>query len=288
MTADLPPRIPTGVRRENIQSWLPEAVAPPKTALRSYWKTVGEDALAHLGRRPLRLVRAVDGVVFYHGGALPPVPRAVHQLRTETREGREGVRLWVDSVDGLLGLVEIGVVELHPWGSRVDDIERPDVLTFDLEPGRDVDWTFVGDTAFKLRALLKAEGLDSWPKLTGGSDLHVLAPIEPRLTWAAARQYCKALAQALADTEPDRYTLVRGENRRVRRVFIDYLRNGRGSTAVGAYSPRALKGFPVAAPVSWKDLQAGARSDAFTLLSPPPRPKGPAAGTARPRGGRKG
>jgi bifunctional non-homologous end joining protein LigD len=262
------------VPRENIQTLLPDAIAPSKRALADYWQRVYRQALRHLGRRPLRLVRSIDGTTFYHGGPLPPVPIAVHQLRIEKREGGEGVRLWVDSLEGLLGLVEIDVVELHPWGAAIDDIEHPNLLAFDLEPGQDVGWDDVVETAFELRTMLESEGLGSWPKLTGGKDLHVMVPIDRRLSWTEARQYSKEVAQRYAATAPNRYTLLPGPDNRVGRIFIDYKRNGRGVTAIGAYSPRALAGFPIAAPVTWRELEKGLPSDAFTIERPKIERKG--------------
>jgi bifunctional non-homologous end joining protein LigD len=274
-------KLPAGVRKENVQSLLAGAVAPTKAQLSAYWKRVGKEALRFLRRRPLRLVRSVGGLTFYHGGPLPPVSTAVHQIRTETRQGGVGTRLWVDSVAGLLGLVEIDVVEVHPWGATVDDIERPDVLTFNLIGGKGVAWEEIVQAAFRLRELLAAERLKSWPKLTGELDLHVMADIEPVMDWVSARNFCKALADKLARTAPARFTLRPGPANRVRRIYIDYLRNGRGSTAVGAYSPRALRGFPVAAPVTWSALEKGIAFDAYTLDSPPKSPRRPVRVGAR-------
>jgi bifunctional non-homologous end joining protein LigD len=158
-------------------------------------------ALAHLGRRPLKLVRHVKGTIFYHMGPLPPVPEAVHRLTIEKREG-EGTRLWVDDLAGLLGLVEIGVVELHAWNGRVDDIERPDMLVFDLDPGEGVAWEFVIETALRLRRMLKDEGLEPWPKLTGGKGLHLMAPLDPTISQDEARGFAKQIAQRLVTTAP--------------------------------------------------------------------------------------
>jgi bifunctional non-homologous end joining protein LigD len=140
-----------GVPRENILQLLPDAVAPSKEELAAYWKKVWKRALAHLGRRPLKLVRHVNGTSFYHKGKLPPVPEAVHRLTIEKRKGGEGTRLWVDDLAGLLGLVEIGAVELHAWNARVEDIEHFDMLVFDLDPGEGVAWEFVIETALTLR-----------------------------------------------------------------------------------------------------------------------------------------
>ena len=112
-------------------------------------------------RRPLTLVRHVNGVTFFHEGPLPPVPAGVHELRIRKGGGEEGTRLWVDSLEGLLGLVTMGVVEVHPWGATVDDIEVPDTLVFDLDPGEGVEWDFVIETALRLRDLLSSEGLEA-------------------------------------------------------------------------------------------------------------------------------
>jgi len=216
-------------------------------------------------------VRHVDGKIFYHQGRFPRVPDAVHQLPIEKREGGESVRLWVDSLEGLLSLVESDVVELHPWGSTVDDIERPDGLVFVLDGGGTLDWCVVTDTALEMRELLKAEGLDSWPKLTGGTGVHVMAPIEPDLDWDEAHAYSKSIAERLAASAPDRYVTTAVKAKRQDRLFINWLSNSRGLTAIGAYSPRALPGFPLVAPVSWRELERGIKPDAFTMQKPPSR-----------------
>jgi bifunctional non-homologous end joining protein LigD len=256
------------VPRENILQLLPDAVVPSKEQLRAYWHRVAKRALVYLGRRPLKLVRHTHSTTFYHMGPLPPIPKAVHQLHIEKREGGEGVRVWVDDLDGLLGLVDMGAVELHPWAATVDDIEHPDRLVFDLDPGEGMSWDFVVETALQLRDALQREGLDSWPKLTGGKGVHVMVPITPGMMHAAARAYCRRLAPRIERSRPRLYTTSAAPERRSGRIFIDYLRNGRGTTAVGAYSPRVRPGFPIAAPVTWPQLMRGMRPDAFTMASP--------------------
>jgi bifunctional non-homologous end joining protein LigD len=134
------------VPKENILQLLPGAPVPTKEQLAAYWTRVSRKALKYLGRRPLKLVRHVHGTTFYHKGPLPEIPPAVHRLTVQKREGGEGTRLWVDNLEGLLGLVEIGAVELHPWNCKVEDIEHPDVLVFDLDPGDGVEWSFVRET----------------------------------------------------------------------------------------------------------------------------------------------
>jgi bifunctional non-homologous end joining protein LigD len=183
------------------------------------------------------------------------------------REGGEGVRLWVDDLDGLLGLVTMGAVELHPWNATVDDIERADRIILDLDPGDGVHWDFVVETALTMRDMMRSEGLKPWPKLTGGKGLHLMAALDHPIGHDAARQYARRLAQKLVDTNPQRY-LISAPAGRGGRIFLDYLRNGRGNTAIGAYSPRARPHLPIAAPVTWPQVEQGVRPDAFTMKSP--------------------
>jgi bifunctional non-homologous end joining protein LigD len=269
------PEPPKPTRRErwgNVQRLLHGAAAPSPDLLAAYWRGVANPALHYLGRRPLTLVRHLNGRTFFHTGALPPVAPAVHTIQFEKRQGGEGTRLWVDSLEGLLGLIEIGVVELHPWAATIDDIEHPDMIVFDLDPGMSIPWEPVVVTAKKLRDLLRAEGLDPWPKTTGGKGLHISAGIDRVFDHDQARAYCRRIAERLAAEDPARYTIRSGPGKRPGKIFIDYLRNGRGQTAIGAFSPRARPGFPVAAPVRWEDLDAGVRPDTFTIAHPP-RPR---------------
>jgi bifunctional non-homologous end joining protein LigD len=260
-------RAPTPVRvpKENILQLLPEAVVPSREQLAEYWRKVGKRALEHLGRRPLKLVRHTRGTTFYHKGRLPPLPASVRQLKIAKREGGEGTRVWVEDLDGLLGLVDIGAVELHPWNANVDDIERANVLVFDFDPGEGVEYDFVVASALAMRELLRSEGLSSWPKLTGGRGIHVMVPLKKTMPHDAAHAYTKRLAQQLAATDPKRYTITAAKSARRGRLFIDYLRNGRGTTAIGAYSPRVRPGFPIAAPVTWQDIEHGVRPNAYTM-----------------------
>jgi bifunctional non-homologous end joining protein LigD len=263
-TAAAKPHI--GVPRINILQLLPDALAPTKDDLTAYWERVWQP---YLGRRPLKLVRHVHGTTFYHKGPLPEIPPDVHQLRVDKREGGIGTRLWIDSLAGFKGLVAIGAVELHPWNATVDDIERADRLVIDLDPGDGVAWPLVAETALRLRDALRKEGLEPWPKLTGGKGIHLMAPFPNKMSHDAARVLARNFVQDLAATRPDRYTLSSDPHARRGRIYLDYLRNGRGNTAVGAYSPRARPGFPVAAPVSWRDIERQLPPDSFTLAKPP-------------------
>ena len=191
-----------GVPRENILQLLPDAVTPNKQELAAYWQKVSKRALGYLAGRPLKLVRHVHGTTFYHKGPLPKdIPGAVHQLRIEKREGGEGTRLWVDSLDGLLGLVAIGAVELHPWNATVDDFEHANQLVVDLDPGEGVAWQAVVDAALAMRDLMKTEGLKPWPKLTGGNGIHLMAPLSEPLAHDEAHRWAHRLVGMLAERE---------------------------------------------------------------------------------------
>ncbi|RUV70506.1 hypothetical protein EOA78_20265 [Mesorhizobium sp. M5C.F.Cr.IN.023.01.1.1] len=231
----------------NVQRLLPEAVAPSAEVLNAYWRKMHRRALVHLGSRPLTLVRAARGRVFFHTGGFTELPDAVHSLRIEKREGGEGTRLWVDSLDGLLGLVDLGVVELHPWQAKVEDIETADLIVFDLDPGEGIELRFVTETALALRDFLQRHGFDSWPKTSGGKGLHLMVPLQQPTSHDDARKASRLIADAFAATD-ERYIVSSAPARRKDHIFIDYLRNGRGTTAVGAYSPRARPGFPVPCP----------------------------------------
>ncbi|MGY3610994.1 MULTISPECIES: DNA ligase D [unclassified Bradyrhizobium] len=261
-------RASLGVPHENILQLLPDAVVPSREELAGYWKRVWKTALPHLGYRPLKIVRHVHGTTFYHKGPLPQdIPTSVHQLRIEKREGGQGTRLWVDSLDGFLGLLEIGAVELHPWNAKVNDFEHADRIVIDLDPGEDVGWEAVVEAALRMRDLMKANGLSTWPKLTGGKGVHLMASLEDPMTHDKAHTMARRLVSELAAQFPDRYILSATARRRGR-IFLDYLRNGRGTTAIGTYSPRARPGFPIAAPVRWARLETGIHPDAFTMQHP--------------------
>jgi bifunctional non-homologous end joining protein LigD len=256
-----------GVPRENILQLLPDAVPPSKEELTAYWKRVWKKALPYLAHRPLKLVRHVHGTTFYHKGPLPEIPKAVHQLKVEKREGGVGTRLWVDSLGGLLGLVDIGAVELHPWNATVDDFERADQLVIDFDPGDDVRWDAVVEAALRMRNLLDQEGLESWPKLTGGKGIHLMAPLAEPQAHDRVHAWARRLCAELTERYPNHYILSAQAQRRGR-IFLDYLRNGRGTTAIGTYSPRARQGFPIAAPTTWRRVESGIRPDAYTMAHP--------------------
>ena len=157
----------------------------------------------------------------------------------------------------MVGLAQMGVLEIHPWGSRNDSLERPDEIIFDLDPDAAISWKTLAESAAEVRDVLNGLGLQSFVKSTGGKGLHVVAPIEAKHEWPSVKEFTHNVARALESARPDRYLTKMTKSARKGRIFLDYLRNDRGSTAVAPYSPRARKGVRVAIPLSWEELRKG-------------------------------
>jgi bifunctional non-homologous end joining protein LigD len=229
-------------------------VVPDKDALAAYWRRVAGRALPYLARRPLKLVRHSHGTTFYHKGQLPPIPPAVHQLRIEKREGGQGTRLWVDSLDGLLGLVEIGVVEVHPWNATVEDIERPDRLVFDLDPGAPSGLREACVVAGWLREALELQGLTAFPKTSGVKGLHVYVPLHSAVTFAETKAYARTMASFLAREHADLVVDRQTRSLRAGKVLVDWLQNDAFRSTVAPYSIRATETPRVSTPVGWHEI----------------------------------
>jgi bifunctional non-homologous end joining protein LigD len=161
----------------------------------------------------------------------------------------------------------MGVLEIHPWGSRAEDLERPDRLVFDLDPGPGVTWTGVVDGARTIRGRLRELGLESFVKTSGGKGLHVVVPVKPKLGWDEVKGFTQAVAARLAREEPKRWVATMTKAKREGRIFVDYLRNGRGATSIAAYSTRARPGAPVSTPVAWEELDELPGAAAFTVAN---------------------
>jgi DNA ligase D len=174
----------------------------------------------------------------------------------EGKEGKEetGEYLYVEDARGLLSLAQFGAVEFHSWGCRVDRPEHPDRIVFDLDPDEGLPWREVVDAAFEVRAALAGLGLVPFLKTTGGKGLHVVVPLVRRQDWDPVRRFCEAFARAMAASAPRRFTANMAKVQRRGRIFLDYLRNARGATAVAAYSLRARPGVPASTPLAWEEL----------------------------------
>jgi bifunctional non-homologous end joining protein LigD len=244
-----------------------------KLDLARYYEAVAEQALPHLTGRPLSLLRCPEGYTGecffqkHQSGGMPP---SIQRIEIAEKAGTE-ISLYVKDLAGLIGLVQMGVLEIHPWGSTIARVETPDRLTFDLDPDVGLSWKRVVEGAVELRKLLDSLGLRSFLKTTGGKGLHVVVPVAPRLAWDEAKAFTKQVTERLVAAAPDRYTATLAKKARHGKIFIDYLRNGRGATAVGAYSARARAGATVSTPIAWDELASGTRSDEFTIKTLPKR-----------------
>jgi bifunctional non-homologous end joining protein LigD len=185
-------------------------------------------------------------------------------------DAHQGERLIFQAFDHL-ALVQMGVLEIYVWGSRAGQLEKPDRLVFDLDRDPSVDWPQFINAARAVRLLLEELGLASFLKTTGGKGLHLVVPIQPRTEWDKAKAFCHAVADFLVRAAPDRFIATMSKAARKGKIFIDYLRNDRGATAVAAYSTRAKPGATVSAPIAWEELTASLHSDHFTIEKLPAR-----------------
>ena len=166
------------------------------------------------------------------------------------KDGHEEPYLFIDTADGLLTCVQMGTIEFHGWGARIEDVEKADRLVFDLDPDEGLDFEAVRTAAFHFRDILKSIGLETFPMVTGGKGVHVIAPLVPRAEWPEVKDFAHRLAQAVAQSDPDNFTAALPKVQRKGRIFVDYLRNQRGATAVMPYAVRARPEAPVAAPIT--------------------------------------
>jgi bifunctional non-homologous end joining protein LigD len=272
-------KAPGDARIAGVTLTHPEKILYPdegisKRELAAYYEAIAAHVLPHLTGRPLTLVRCPEGTLrpcFYQkhvaGGTLPA---AVRRVMIQEKKGR-GAYLVIDSLEGLIGLVQRGVLEFHTWGSKAERLENPDRITFDLDPGPGVAWDAVLDAARLVRRRLSDRGLASFPKTTGGKGLHVVVPLRGRNDWQEVYGFSRVLAEAVVRQAPARFTATMSKAKRAGKIFIDYLRNVRGASAIAAYSTRARPEAPVSTPLRWEELTPALRSASFTLRNLPER-----------------
>lgn len=246
-----------------------------KQNLLDYYASVWERMAPYVVERPLALVRAPDGVggqVFFQKHAGPGLHEAVARMRD--KDGEE--LLFIRDFDGLAALVQLGVVEIHLWGARADTVETPDQIIFDLDPDKGVPAERVRAAALTVRDRLAELGFESFLKTSGGKGFHVVMALQPKAGWAEVKGFARDFAKAMEQAEPKLYTATLSKKARKGRIFIDYLRNGRGSTAIAPFSTRGRPGAAVAMPVAWEALD-GLAPDAFKAAEV--MKKGPPADT---------
>jgi len=242
-----------------------------KLDLALYYVSIADSVLPYLDGRPLTLVRCPDGIGgerFYQKHGSFWTPPQVRRFKDPER-GEE--HLFVDSVPGLVALAQAGVLEVHPWNSRVARLEQPDQVIFDLDPDESLPFSRVAAAARRVRALLREHGLESFVKTTGGKGLHVCVPLVPERGWEELEEFTRAVALRLARDEPAAFTANMAKAQRKGKVFVDYLRNVRGANAVSAFSTRAREGAPVSVPVDWDELDRLSGPADFTVAEVPLR-----------------
>ncbi|CDX27533.1 DNA ligase D [Mesorhizobium plurifarium] len=215
--------------------------------------------------RPLSLVRAPDGIHgqrFFQKHASPGMSDKIARMNDPT-DGEE--ILYIKDFDGLAALVQYGVVEVHIWGSTIDALEQPDQIIFDLDPDEGVDVGKVREAALDIHRQLDGLSLPNLVKTSGGKGYHVLVPLKPSAEWDAVKDFAHDFARALEQAAPDRYTATLSKKARTGKIFVDYLRNGRGATTVAPYSSRAKKGATVSMPATWPEIEKGLPPNAFPL-----------------------
>ncbi|MFJ5370146.1 DNA ligase D, partial [Bosea sp. CER48] len=273
--------VPEKAKGGRVASRPARKAAPMETAVKlsspdkPLWPDIGftkQDLLAYYGRvwplmqrfvvgRPLSLVRApngIDGTRFFQKHAGPGLHEAVK--RRKDSDGEE--LIYIEDFDGLAALVQLGTVEIHVWGATMAAVETPDQIIFDLDPDDGVPVERVREAALTVRRHVEDLGFDSFLKVSGGKGFHVELPLKPKADWERVRLFARDFAKAMEQAEPRLYTATLSKKARRGRIFIDYLRNGRGATAIAPYSTRARPGATLAMPVEWKDID-GLKPDAF-------------------------
>jgi bifunctional non-homologous end joining protein LigD len=263
-----------GIRLTNPDKVLYPGHGVTKLDLVRHYEAVAEWMLPHITARPLTLVRCPSGhdahCFFQKHFDRSSVPDPLRLVEIEEKDGTAlyGV---LNSLPGLISLVQLGALELHTWNSRSDKLERPDRFIIDLDPDPGVKWPAIVEAALHVREVVTHLGLESFVKTTGGKGLHVVVPLVRRADWEEVKEFAHGVASLLARAAPERYTLEMSKAKRKGRILLDYYRNTRGATAIEAYSTRARPGATVAAPIHWDELADGVKSDTFTVRNMPAR-----------------
>ncbi|SFD10215.1 ATP-dependent DNA ligase LigD phosphoesterase module/ATP-dependent DNA ligase LigD polymerase module [Tropicimonas isoalkanivorans] len=263
----------TGQTVAGIRITHPERVVYPDAAITKrqvadYYAAVADRMLPTCEDRPLSLVRAPEGMrgeTFFQKHAGKGFPDALRTVEIGESDGQMEPYMYVTDASGLVGAAQMGTLEFHIWGSRRDRLERPDRMVFDLDPDEGLAFAEVVAAAGDLRDILSDLGLPAWPMVTGGKGIHVVVPLRRVAEWETVKLFSRVLATLMAEKEPDRFTATMSKAKRKGRIFIDWLRNERGATAIAPFSLRARDGAPVAMPVGWDELGQLRTAQAFPL-----------------------
>jgi bifunctional non-homologous end joining protein LigD len=246
-----------------------------KLGVAQYYETVAKFMLPYVVRRPISLVRCPEGIDkehFFQRHAMKGMSTAIKQIPIAGGETKKPY-LYIDNEEGLFGLVQIGTLEIHDWGVSLDHISQPDRIVFDLDPDEGLPLATLKAAALEVREFLADLGFTSFLKSTGGKGLHLVAPIKPKLGWNEVKPFTKAIADALVAARPERYTANPLKKTREGKIFVDYLRNQRGGSAIVNYSTRAKSGAPVACPLRWDELKGLKAASPYSVKTLPARLK---------------
>jgi len=244
-----------------------------KLDLARYYESIAKWIIPHVEGRPLTLVRCPEGIAgdcFFMKHSKVWAPKALRRVRIKEKTKR-GEYLIADDISGIVGLAQMGVLEIHTWNSVFEDVERPNRLVFDLDPGDDVEWPAVVRGARMVRDALTALKLESFVKTTGGRGLHVVVPLTPHADWKQCLDFSRALSEQFELAQPELYTTAFAKAGRSRKILIDYLRNNRTNTSIAAYSTRAREGAPVSVPLTWEELRVSTDPNSFSVVTVPKR-----------------
>lgn len=250
-----------------------------KLAIAEYYEAAGKRMIETAGDRPVSLVRCPDGIsgsCFFQRHVGDGFAKSVKAIDIEEKGGDTEPYLYVTSPSGLVGAAQMGTIEFHIWGCRIDAIEKPDRMVFDLDPDEALSFGDVKSAALDMRSLLAELGLDSAAMVTGGKGVHVVVPLRRTISWETMKTFSQTVAVLMAQREPKRFTATMSKAKRKGRIFIDWLRNERGSTSIAPWSIRAREGAPVAMPVDWDEMKKLKSANAFNVqqslarLSQPP------------------
>lgn len=227
-----------------------------KRELIDHYLSIADAMLPHIVGRPISLVRCPQGEggsCFFQKHASDGFPDQFKPISIREKSGSDRY-LYIEDERGLIAAVQVGVLELHLWGCHVDDVEKPDRMIFDFDPDEGLDFSHVKSAAKDMRTRLRDVGLESYPMVTGGKGVHVIVPLKPGHSWDEHREFAEAMARVMAEEEPERFVANMSKAKRKGKIFVDYLRNQRGATAISPFSTRARPGAHVAMPVSWQKL----------------------------------
>jgi len=244
-------------------------VGVTKVDLARFYERIERWLVPHLKGRPLTLVRCPEGLAgecFFMKHSKVWAPPALRRASIQEKT-KLGDYLIADTVSAAVSLVQMDVLEIHTWNSRIDDVERPDRIVFDIDPGEQVAWKQTVECARLVRRMLEAVDLASFPKTTGGRGLHVVVPLTPRADWSECLAFSRAMAEAIERSDPSRYTTAFAKAGRQRKILVDYLRNNRTNTSIAAFSVRARAGAPISMPLRWQEVTATLNPSTWTVLT---------------------